>query len=51
VMTAAEAKLAGLTGGASLPITSLSRQFLQKMNKEGFAKQATDPFGGLTKEK
>jgi len=51
MMTAAEAKLAGLTGGASLPITSLSRQFLQKMNKEGFAKQATDPFGGLTKEK
>lgn len=48
-LTAAEAKLAGLTGGASYPITSLSRQFLQKMNKEGFAKQATDPFGGLTK--
>ena len=48
--TGAEAKLAAMTGGASLPATGLARQFLGKMNKEGFAKQATNPFGGLTKE-
>ena len=49
-VSATEAKLAALTGGASLPATGLARQFLGKMNKEGFAKQATDPFAGITKE-
>jgi hypothetical protein len=49
--TAAEAKLAGMTGGASIPALSLTRQFMQKMNKEGFAKEAVNPYGGLTKEK
>ena len=48
--TGAEAKLAAMTGGASLPATGLARQFLGKMNKEGFAQKAIDPFGGLTKE-
>lgn len=48
--TGAEAKLAAMTGGASLPATGLARQFLSKMNKEGFAQKAIDPFGGLTKE-
>lgn len=49
--TAAEAKLATMTGGASIPALSLTRQFMQKMNKEGFAKEAVNPYGGLTKEK
>lgn len=48
--TAAEAKLAAITGGASIPATGLARQFLGKINKEGFAKQATDPFAGISKE-
>ena len=47
---AAEAKLATMTGGASIPAVSLGRQMLQKMNKEGFAKEAVNPYGGLTKD-
>lgn len=47
---AAEAKLAVLTKGASIPAVSLGRQMLQKMNKEGFAREAVNPYGGLTKE-
>ena len=48
--SAAEAKLAVMTKGASIPAVSLGRQMLQKMNKEGFAKEATNPYGGLTKD-
>ena len=50
LLTAGEAKLATMTGGASIPATGLTRQFLGKMGKESFAKRATDPFAGLTKE-
>ena len=50
LLTAAEAKLAGATGGASIPAIGLTKQFMQKLNKEGFAKQATNPVGGLTKD-
>jgi len=48
--SAAEAKLTSMTGGASYPITQLGRQWFNNLNKEGFAKKATDPTGGLTKE-
>jgi hypothetical protein len=48
--SAAEAKLATMTGGASYPMTQFGRQWLGKLNKEGFATQATNPVGGLTKE-
>ena len=48
--SAAEAKLTSMTGGASYPITQLGRQWFSNLNKEGFAKRATDPTGGLTKE-
>jgi hypothetical protein len=50
LLTAAEAKLASSTLGASIPAIGLTRQFMQKLNKEGFAKQATNPVGGLTKD-
>jgi hypothetical protein len=50
LLTLGEAKLAGATGGASIPALGMARQFMQKLNKEGFAKEATNPFGGLTKE-
>jgi hypothetical protein len=47
---AAETKLAMATKGASIPAVSLGKQMLQKMNKEGFARQAVNPYGGLTKD-
>jgi hypothetical protein len=50
LLTIGESKLAGATGGASIPAVGITKQFIQKMNKEGFARQATHPFGGLTKE-
>lgn len=45
-----EAKLAGATGGASIPAVHLGKQWMQKLNKEGFAKEALNPYGGLTKD-
>ena len=45
-----EAKLAGATGGASIPAVHFGKQWMQKMNKEGFAKEALNPYGGLTKD-
>lgn len=45
-----EAKLAGATGGASIPAIHLGKQWMQKLNKEGFAKEALNPYGGLTKD-
>lgn len=50
LLSLGEAKLAGMTGGASIPAVGLTRQWMQKLNKEGFAKEATNPFGGLTKD-
>jgi hypothetical protein len=48
--SAGEAKLATMTGGASLPFTSMARQFLLKQSKDKFAEQAVSPYGGLTKD-
>jgi hypothetical protein len=48
--SAGEAKLAGATSGMSIPVVSMIRQFAEKHNKDAFAKQATHPFGGLTKD-
>jgi len=50
LLTAGEAKLAGATGGMSIPVIGLARQFMGKLNKEGFAREATNPHGGLTKD-
>lgn len=47
---AGEAKLATMTGGASIPAVHLTKQWMQKLNKEGFAKEALNPYGGLTKD-
>lgn len=45
-----EAKLAGATGGASIPAVGGLKMMYQKFNKEGFAKEAMNPYGGLTKD-
>jgi hypothetical protein len=50
LLTAGEAKLALDTGGLSIPVLGLARQFMGKLNKEGFAREATNPHGGLTKD-
>ncbi len=50
LLGAGEAKLATMTGGASIPAVSLTRQMFQKMNKEAFAREALNPYGGLTKD-
>jgi hypothetical protein len=47
---AAEAKLAAMTKGASIPAMSLGKQWMGKLNKEGFAREAVNPYGGLTKD-
>ncbi len=36
---AGEAKLAAMTGGASIPAVHFGKQWMQKLNKEGFAKE------------
>jgi hypothetical protein len=51
LITAGEAKLATATAGASVPFTMAGKQWMMSRGHENFAKQATDPFGGLTKEK
>ena len=51
LITAGEAKLATATAGASVPFTMAGKQWMLSRGHENFAKQATDPFGGLTKEK
>lgn len=48
--TGAETKLATMTGGASIPAMSLGKSLMGKLNKEGFAKEAVNPYGGLTKD-
>jgi hypothetical protein len=50
LLSIGEAKLAAATYGASVPTLGLAKQFVQKFNKEGFANEATNPFGGLTKD-
>ena len=50
LLTAGEAKLALNTGGMSIPVLGLARKFMGKLNKEGFAREATNPHGGLTKD-
>jgi len=50
LLSLGEAKLAAATYGASVPAVGLTKQWMQKLNKEGFAREAVNPFGGLTKE-
>jgi hypothetical protein len=50
LLSLGEAKLAGITSGASIPAVGLTKQWMQKLNKEGFAREAVNPYGGLTKE-
>ena len=48
--TGVETKLSTMTGGASIPAMSLGKSWMGKLNKEGFAKEAVNPYGGLTKD-
>jgi hypothetical protein len=48
--TGVETKLAAMTGGVSIPAVSLGKQWMGKLNKEGFAREATNPYGGLTRD-
>jgi hypothetical protein len=48
--TAAEAKLASATAGASVPFTMAGKQWMLSRGNENFAKQAIHPYSGLTKE-
>ena len=48
--TGAETKLAAMTGGVSIPAVSLGKAWMGKLNKEGFAREAVNPYGGLTKD-
>lgn len=50
VQSATEAKLAAITGGKSIPAVSLGKAMMGKLNKEGFAREAVSPYGGLTKD-
>jgi hypothetical protein len=50
VQSATEAKLAAITGGKSIPAVSLGKAWMNKLNKEGFAREAVSPYGGLTKD-
>ena len=50
VQSATEAKLAAITGGKSIPAVSLGKAWMGKLNKEGFAREAVSPYGGLTKD-
>jgi len=45
-----EAKLAGATGGASIPAVSGMKMMFEKINKDAFANNQRNPYGGLTKE-
>ena len=45
-----EAKLAGATGGASIPAVGGLKMMFEKMNKDAFANSQRNPFGGLTKD-
>jgi len=50
IQNATEAKLAALTKGVSIPAMTIGKQWMGKLNKEGFAKEAVSPYGGLTKD-
>ena len=50
LLTAAEANLALHTAGKSLPITKAGRMYFQGLRKEAYAKEATNPFGGISSE-
>lgn len=45
-----EAKLAGATGGASIPAVGGMKMMFEKMNKDAFANSQRNPYGGLTKD-
>jgi len=48
--TAAEAKLASATAGASVPFTMAGKQWMLSRGHENYARQAIHPFSGLTKD-
>ena len=50
LISVGEAKLAGATGGASIPAIGGLKMMFQKLNKDAFAKESLNPYGGLTKE-
>ena len=50
LLAAGEAKLAGATGGVSIPVVGLGKQFVEKFNKDAFANSQRNPYGGLTKD-
>lgn len=50
MQSATEAKLAAITKGVSIPAVSLGKAWMGKLNKEGFAREAVSPYGGLTKD-
>jgi hypothetical protein len=45
-----EAKLAGATGGASIPAVGGMKMMFEKINKDAFVNSQRNPYGGLTKE-
>lgn len=45
-----EAKLAGATGGGSIPVVGGLKTMYEKMSKDAFANSQRNPIGGLTKE-
>ena len=50
LLSAAEGKLATATGGLSVIATPGAKAMLQKFNKDAFANQQRNPYGGLTKD-
>jgi hypothetical protein len=50
LLNAGELKLMTATGGASVPVVSGAKSLLQKFNKDAFANEQRNSFGGLTKE-
>ena len=50
LLNAGELKLMSATGGASVPVVSGAKSLLQKFNKDAFANEQRNSYGGLTKE-
>jgi len=50
LLTLGEAKLAGATGGVSIPLVGAGKSLVQKYSKEAYANEQRNPLAGLTKE-
>jgi hypothetical protein len=50
LLSAAEAKLAGATGGLSIFPVSGAKAMMQKFNKDAFANEQRNPYGGLVRD-